>query len=91
MSTREFDATESTTLREIQAIVRDLLDNEDILLHQDTRPGEVEGWDSLANVNIIFSLEEALGIRLEDGVLVGYESVGELVQIVDRARDCPAA
>lgn len=91
MSARDFEATHSTTLQEIQAIVRDLLDNDDILLRPDTRPSEVEGWDSLANVNIIFSLEEVMGIRLEDGILGGYENVGELVQIVNRARNCPAA
>jgi acyl carrier protein len=39
-------------------------------------------------VSIIFSLEEVFGVRLGDEVLAGFETVGQLVAMVDRVRGC---
>jgi acyl carrier protein len=89
MSTSDVEAT--STLAQVEQVVRDIIGDEDICLMADTATTDVEGWDSLANVSIIFSLEEALGVRLGDEVLAGFETVGELVAMVDRARGDQAA
>ena len=86
MSTSEFQQTDQATLEQLEEIVRDLLGVDDISLEPSTIPGEVEGWDSLANVSILFSLEEVFGISLGDDVMASFESVGDLVAMVDRAR-----
>jgi acyl carrier protein len=73
-------------MEQVEQVVRDIIGDEDISLTPDTATTDVEGWDSLANVSIIFSLEEVFGVRLGDEVLAGFETVGELVAMVDRAR-----
>jgi acyl carrier protein len=82
---------DSTTLKEIEAIVRDLLDDDDVVLAMDTKPSDVEGWDSLANVSIVFSVEEALGVRLGDDAMANFDTVGDLAAVVDVARGRRAA
>jgi acyl carrier protein len=84
VSTSDLETT--STLAQVEQVVRDIIGDEDISLTPDTATTEVEGWDSLANVSIIFSLEEVFGVRLGDEVLAGFETVGELVAMVDRAR-----
>jgi acyl carrier protein len=84
MSTSDLEAT--STLAQVEQLVRDIIGDEDICLTADTATTDVDGWDSLANVSIIFSLEEAFGVRLGDEVLAGFDTVGELVAMVDRAR-----
>lgn len=86
MSATELQETQATTLDQITAIVRDVLDADAIELGLDTRPREIEGWDSLANVTIVFSVEESLDVRLGTEALVGLETVGDLVSAVDRSR-----
>ena len=85
MSTSEF-GTQPTTLVQIEAIVRDLLGDDDISLTAETKPAEVEGWDSLANVNIVYSIEETFDVHLGDQLSVSFETVGELAALIDSAR-----
>ena len=84
MSTSDLETT--STLAQVEQVVRDIIGDEDISLTADTATTDVDGWDSLANVSIIFSLEEVFGVRLGDEILGGFETVGELVAMVDRAR-----
>jgi acyl carrier protein len=84
MSTSNLET--ATTLAQVEQVVRDIIGDDDICLTPDTATADVDGWDSLANVSIIFSLEEVFGVRLGDEVLAGFETVGELVAMVDRAR-----
>ncbi len=86
MYTSDLRETSMPTLAQVEQVVRDILGDEDVSLTLDTATTNVEGWDSLANVSIIFSLEEVFGVRLGDEVVAGFETVGELVAMVDRAR-----
>ena len=85
MSTSELGARHSQTLERIEQVVRNLLNDDDISLANDTRPSDVLGWDSLANVNIVFAIEEEFGIRFGDADLAGFDTVGELARRVDSA------
>jgi acyl carrier protein len=78
-------ATRSPTLERIEGVVRALLNDDDIFLTPATRPGDVPGWDSFANVNIVFAVEEEFEIRFGDDDLTAVDTVGELADRVDRA------
>src|SRR5205085_3736763 len=77
------EAAGPMTLDQIAAIVRDVLADDSIEVGFDSRPRDIEGWDSLANVSIVFSLEESLGGRLDTNLLVGDETVAGVVRAVD--------
>lgn len=79
------------TLEGIARVVRDLLGDEALALTPDTRPADVDGWDSLANVSIVFGVEEDFGVALGDDALTGFETVGDLALIVERAQGLRAA
>ena len=85
MSTSDLQQTQSSVLDRIEAIVGELLGDDAVRLTLETTPSEVEGWDSLANVSIIFSIEEEFGIRLGEDVMTGFATVGDLVAVVERA------
>jgi acyl carrier protein len=79
------------TLDGIERVVRDLLGDDAVTLTADMRPADVEGWDSLANVSIIFGIEEDFGVALGDDALAGFETVGDLALVVERAQGVRAA
>ena len=74
-----------TTVERIEQIVRELLGDDDIVLTEDTKPKDIEDWDSLANVTIVFGLEEDFGVRLGDELL-SVETIGDLARLIDSAR-----
>jgi acyl carrier protein len=91
VSTSDLQKTPASTLDRLEEIVRDLLSDDQLSLTLETRPADVEGWDSLANVSIIFSLEEEFGVRLGDEVMAGFATVGDLVVLIDEGSAAQAA
>ena len=76
--------TSSSTIERIEGVVGGLLGIDDISLTPDTRPADVAGWDSLANINIVFGVEEEFGIQFSDDDLANAGTVGELAERVER-------
>lgn len=79
--------TEPTTLEQVQEIFRDVLADPDLTLTRETVADQVDGWDSLAHVSLMFSVENAFGIQLSDAEMSGLSDVGALVDVVDAKRD----
>ncbi len=70
----DFDATFREALEEVLGW--------DVELHDDDRPGTVEGWDSLAQIRIIHELETRFSVRLPDEALLESPTVAALKQMV---------
>lgn len=72
----------------LQQVLREVLDDDLLLLTDDTTAGDVEAWDSLAHINIMFALESEFGIQFTDEQLTSFQDVGQLrrflVGVVDR-------
>jgi acyl carrier protein len=62
----------------VARIVRELFGLGDGTLSDQTTPREIPGWDSLANVNVMFALESELGVRLDDADFAPVRDIGEL-------------
>lgn len=68
----------------LQEIFRDLFDDDNIVLTDDTSAKDITGWDSLANVKLIVRIEKAFKIRFGTGEIVGINNVGELVALINK-------
>lgn len=62
----------------IQEVFRDVLDDDQLVLTDDTTARDVEAWDSLAHINLMFALESEFGIQFSDTQLTAFQNVGEL-------------
>lgn len=81
----------SPTLDRIAEIVSDLLDLDGFPLTAQTMPRDVPGWDSLANVNIVFAVEEEFDVEFDEEQLKSFSTVGAFARGVDLAREGRAA
>jgi acyl carrier protein len=68
----------------LQEIFRDLFDDDNIVLRDDTSAKDIAGWDSLTNIKLIVRIEKAFKIRFSTGELVEISNVGELVALIDK-------
>lgn len=51
---------------------------------RDTSAEDVEGWDSVAHVELVLGLEEDYGIEFEPAELTAMNDVGALIDIIAR-------
>ena len=66
----------------IEEIARDIFDDDELVITDATVASEVRGWDSLAHVNFMYSLEEAFDVQFSEDEFVGFENVGALKRIL---------
>jgi acyl carrier protein len=70
--------------RRLEAVFREVLDNDEITLGNDTTAADVDGWNSVANIRLMVSIEEEFHIRFDIGEFQEYRNVGELMAGIDR-------
>ena len=63
----------------VATIVAETLGVDRVSLEDHTTAPDVEGWDSLANVQIIVAIEKTFGIRFRTGEIAAIKNVGDLV------------
>lgn len=66
----------------LNEIFRDVFDDDDIELNAETTSEDIDGWDSLANINIIVSIENEFNIKFEMNEITDMKSVGEIVKVI---------
>jgi len=66
----------------LEEVFQTALNDDEITLADETTPADIPGLDSLAHINLMFSIEEAFGVSFVDSELAGFESVGELKRIL---------
>jgi acyl carrier protein len=74
----------ATIIREIQPIFRDVLDIPDLQLTRQSNASNVEGWDSLAHVNLVMAIEKRYKIKIALGELQDLKNVGEMADLIQK-------
>lgn len=69
-------------LEKVQEIFRDVLDNEDIVLSNDTTADNIEEWDSLSHIQLIVSIEKAFKIKFKAQEMISWNNVGEMIDCI---------
>ncbi len=67
-------------------VIRDVLLAPELPLSDTSTAHEVEDWDSLAQLSIMFSLESRFGVTFTDREMGELADVGELVRAVEAKR-----
>ena len=71
-------------LKILKSIVEDVLNKEKIILDLNMSAKDIEGWDSLAHVQIIYKCEIKFKVRFTLAELGSLKNVGDLVFIIKK-------
>ena len=63
-------------------IFRDVMDNDEIVLEENTTAEDIEEWDSLAHVQLIERIESVFGLKFSAKEMMSWEDVGEFVDSI---------
>lgn len=76
---------ESGIYARLTEIFRDFFDDESISATPALAANDVDGWDSLAHIRLILTIEKAFNVKFSTSEIGKMEKVGDLVTII-RAR-----
>lgn len=69
-------------LSKVNEIFVDAFDMEDLKVNFETTAKDVDGWDSLMQMNLIEMIEDEFDIRFDMNEVVNMKNIGEMVDII---------
>lgn len=70
-------------LKQINDVFIDVLDNEDVVLAEETQASDVEEWDSLTHIQLVVAVEKKFKIRFTSKEIQSWNNVGEMISSID--------
>ena len=67
----------------IEEIIRDITNNYEDEITNDTKAMTIEGWDSLAQLNIVFAIEAEFNTKIELSDIENFKTVGDFKEFVE--------
>jgi acyl carrier protein len=69
---------------ELTRILREVFQNEDLVITPTTTADDVKGWDSVMHVNVMLAIEMELHVVFNTSEIDEMRTVGELVDAIER-------
>lgn len=74
--------TREEVFERLNGVFREVFDDEDITVTENTVSDDVEGWDSFEHINLVVAVEEEFSIKIPMGKVVTMKNVGEMADII---------
>lgn len=65
-------------------VFRDVFDDENITVHDETVAKDIEGWDSLMHITLMQAVEDEFDVKFSMKEIVGLHKVGDLVSTIEK-------
>ena len=63
-------------------IFREVFDDDELEIDDATTAADVEGWDSLAHINLVVAIESGFGVSFAVKEITALENVGDLKKLL---------
>jgi acyl carrier protein len=65
------------TLARLQGVLREVFGDDTLEVSEKTTADDVDGWDSLAHVNIVIAVEKRFGVRFAAAEIAALKGEGQ--------------
>ena len=65
-------------------MVREVFDNPALVIDESMSPDTVDGWTSLAFMQLLAKVEETFGVKFKIFELVGIHTLGDLMAAIEK-------
>jgi acyl carrier protein len=66
----------------LQDVFRSVFDDDSLKIADDTAADDIDGWDSLAQINLVVGAEERFGVRFAAAEIRALKNVGEFKRLI---------
>ena len=66
-------------IKQLNEIFEDIIDEGPVNLNETTTAQDVDGWDSLVNIQLIVAIEKHFNIRFTSEEIQSWNNVGEMI------------
>jgi len=74
----------SEIIGQVNVIFKNELDNDDILVSNETTANDLEEWDSLSHIQLVVAIEKHFKIRFTSGEITSFKNVGEMCEAIKK-------
>ena len=74
--------TRDEAYERLTKVFRDVFDDEDIVLCDETTSDDIEDWDSFEHINLVVAVEDEFSFKIPMGKVVTMKNVGEMADII---------
>ena len=74
--------TREEVYERLNRVFRDVFDDEEIELHDETTSDDIEDWDSFEHINLVVAVEDEFSFKIPMGKVITMKNVGEMVDII---------
>ena len=76
--------TREAIFEELTEIFRDIFDDEEIELTDETTADDIEDWDSLEQINLLVAIEKKFSVKFKLDDVSHLANVGDMVSLVQK-------
>ena len=76
--------TRESIFEELTEIFRDIFDDEEIELTDETTADDIEDWDSLEQINLLVAIEKKFSIKFKLDEVSHLANVGDMVSLIEK-------
>ena len=74
--------TRDEVFERLNTVFREVFDDDDIVVGEETNSDDIEDWDSLEHINLVNAVEQEFDIKFTMAQVIGMKNVGEMVDII---------
>ena len=64
--------------KRLEEVFQEVFENDSLVLSDETTARDIPAWDSVAHINLMFSIEQAFGVHFNGNELAQFKNIGEL-------------
>jgi len=72
--------TKEEILAQVNTIFRDVLENDKLVIKEETTGDDVEEWDSLTHLQLVIAIEKHFKVRFTSAEIINFSNVGEMCE-----------
>jgi acyl carrier protein len=70
--------TKNEILSQVNTVFRDVLENDKLVINEETTGDDVEEWDSLTHLQLVVAIEKHFHVRFTSSEIINFSNVGEM-------------
>ncbi len=79
--------TRQDIFKAVQEIFRDVFDDEELMIKDETNADDIEDWDSFEHISLIIAMEAEFSMKFDIKEVNKLENVGQMIDLIKRKMD----